>query len=189
MARAEGHRQGRRGQSGHGRGRDPVSARKRRGRGRGRFSGPPGIRHLEPHQAGIPRGFARSPAGAARSAQRTACTMPDPRNGRGDRICAHRAGAASDRPCEGRSRCPDSLPLRRAARPHCRHPRTDRCLRADHSVELATLPDHRQGRAGARRRLHGRAEAERAFSFERPSVRRGDRGSRLPGRGFQPGAG
>ena len=91
-----------------------------------------------------------------------------------------------DRPCAGRSRCPDSLPLRRAARPHRRHPRTDRCLRADHAVELAALPDHRQGRAGARRRLHGRAEAERAFSFERPAVRRGDRGSRLPGRCLQP---
>ena len=33
----------------------------------------------------------------------------------------------------------------------------DRCLRADHAVELAALPDHRQGVAGARGRLHGRA--------------------------------
>ncbi len=39
-------------------------------------------------------------------------------------------------------------------------PRTDRRLRLDHAVELAALPDHRQGCAGARGRLHGRAEAE-----------------------------
>ena len=67
---------------------------------------------------------------AARGAQRTARAMPDPRNGRGDWICAHRAGAAGDRPCQGRPRGPDGLPLRQAARSDRHRPRTDRRLRA-----------------------------------------------------------
>ena len=149
----------------------PVSARKQRGCGRGRCSGPPGIRRLEPDHAEIPRGSARSSAGAARGAQRIARTMSEPRNGRGDRICAHCAGAPGDRPCEGRQRGPGRLHLHQAARSNRYRPRTDRCLRTHYSVELAALPDHRQSFAGARGRLHGRTEAKRAFSFGRPAVR------------------
>jgi len=50
--------------------------------------------------------------------------------------------------------------------------RTDRRVRAHHAVELATLPDHRQGRARAGRRLHGRTEAQRTLAAERLDVRR-----------------
>ncbi|SOT43054.1 hypothetical protein F01_421100 [Burkholderia cenocepacia] len=47
-------------------------------------------------------------------------------------------------------------------------------MRADHAVELADLPDHREGRAGARSRLHGRAQAERAVAAQRAAVRGSD---------------
>ena len=49
-------------------------------------------------------------------------------------------------------------------------------LGRDHALELPPAPDRRQGRAGARRRLHGGAEAERGGAAERLHPRRGDRG-------------
>ena len=45
----------------------------------------------------------------------------------------------------------------------------DRRRRADHAVELAAQPDRLQGRAGARRRLHDGAEAERDRAAQRRS--------------------
>ena len=44
---------------------------------------------------------------------------------------------------------------------HAAAARTGRCLRLHHAVELADEPDRLQGRAGAGRRLHDGAEAER----------------------------
>ena len=51
-----------------------------------------------------------------------------------------------------------------------------------HAVELPAPPDRRQGRAGARRGLHRRAEAERGRAAQRLRARRDPRGGR-PARG------
>ena len=48
----------------------------------------------------------------------------------------------------------------------------------DHAVELPAAPDRREGRAGARRRLHGRAEAERGRAAQRVRPRRDHRRGR-----------
>ena len=50
--------------------------------------------------------------------------------------------------------------------------------RRDHALELPAAPDRREGRPRARRRLHGRAEAERGRAAERLHPRRGHRGGR-----------
>ena len=56
--------------------------------------------------------------------------------------------------------------------------RAGRRGRRDHALELPAAPDRRQGRAGAGRRLHGRAQAERGRAAQRLHARRGDRGRR-----------
>ena len=76
----------------------------------------------------------------------------------------------------GRSRCPDSLPfVEQRGHTAVTHEPIGVCaLITPWNWPLYQITAKV---AGARRRLHGRAEAERAFSFGRPSVRRGDRGS------------
>ena len=70
---------------------------------------------------------------------------------------------------------------------HADRARADRRLRLHHAVELADQPDHVQGRAGARGRLHDGAEAERDRAAQRHHLRRGHaRGRRAEGR-VQPG--
>ena len=65
----------------------------------------------------------------------------------------------------------------------------------DHAVELPPPPDRQQGRPGAGRRLHGRAEAERGGPAQRVRARRDHRGGgaargRLqPRHGHRPGGG
>ena len=56
--------------------------------------------------------------------------------------------------------------------------RAGRRGRRDHAVELPAAPDRREGRAGARGRLHGRAEAERGRAAERVHPRRDHRRGR-----------
>ena len=56
----------------------------------------------------------------------------------------------------------------------------------DHAVELPAPPDRQQGRPGARRRLHGGAEAERDRAAERVRARRDRRGGRPARRRVQP---
>ena len=50
--------------------------------------------------------------------------------------------------------------------------RADRRRRRDHAVELPAAPDRREGRAGAGRGLHRRAQAERGRAAERVRARR-----------------
>ena len=62
---------------------------------------------------------------------------------------------------------------RRRARQLARHQGTDRRRRLHHAVELPAASDRLQDRAGACRRLHGRAEARRDGAAERVLPRRG----------------
>ena len=57
---------------------------------------------------------------------------------------------------------------------------------ADHAVELADQPDRLQGRAGARRRLHDGAEADRGRAAQRDPLRRDPARGRRAGRRVQP---
>ena len=66
-------------------------------------------------------------------------------------------------------------------------PRADRRVRLHHAVELAGEPDHLQGRAGAGRRLHDGAEAERDRAAQRDHLRRDHARSRRAGGRVQPG--
>ena len=70
--------------------------------------------------------------------------------------------------------------LSSAPRQHRHHARGHRRLRPHHPLELASLPDHSQGRSGARGGLHGGVEAERIVAPERLAVRRGDGRCRVP---------
>ena len=54
-------------------------------------------------------------------------------------------------------------------------PRAGRRGRRDHALELPAAPDRRQGRPGARRGLHRRAQARRGHPAGRPALRRGRR--------------
>ena len=63
----------------------------------------------------------------------------------------------------------------------------DRRRRLHHAVELPAAPGRREGRAGARRRLHRRAEAERGRAADRVHPRRDPRGDRAAEGRVQPG--
>ena len=83
-----------------------------------------------------------------------------------------------------RARCRDLLERDRvggADRQLAGRARAGRRRRRDHAVELPAAPDRGEGRAGARRRLHGRAQAERGRAAERVRARRDHRrGRRCP---------
>ena len=57
---------------------------------------------------------------------------------------------------------------------HGHHARGHRRVRPDHPLELAALPDHRQGRPRPGGGLHRRPEAQRAVAPERLAVRGSD---------------
>ena len=63
------------------------------------------------------------------------------------------------------------LSLPHASRRHGHHARGHRRVRPDHALELAALPDHREGGPGAGGGMHGRPEAQRAVAAERLAVR------------------
>ena len=67
------------------------------------------------------------------------------------------------------SRCCSTYEFERERGTTLHRARADRRLRLHHAVELAGQPDHLQGRAGARRRLHDGAEAERDRAAQRAS--------------------
>ena len=74
-----------------------------------------------------------------------------------------------------------SIAVRGDGRQLARRARADRRRRRDHAVELPAAPDRREGRARARRRLHGRAQAERGHAAQRVRARRDHRrGRRCP---------
>ena len=133
---------------------------------------------------------------ASRAAERAASARPrpwfDPRSGANCSRRHSRSRWAPRSPMRAAPRCRcaaehirvarDNLatyPFRQPARQHRHHARGDRRLRPDHALELASLPDHRQGRSGARGGLHGGVEAERVVAPERLAVRRGDGRRRL----------
>ncbi len=78
------------------------------------------------------------------------------------------------------------LPVRGAGRQLARRSRAGRRRRLHHAVELPAAPDRGQGRAGAGRRLHGRAEAERGRAAQRVHARRDHRRGRPARRRVQP---
>ena len=85
--------------------------------------------------------------------------------------------------------------LRREGRQFAGPARTGRRGRRDHALELPAAPDRRQGRAGARRRLHRGAQAFRSRAAQRlragrdHSRRRPARGRVQPGHRLRPGGG
>ncbi len=91
-------------------------------------------------------------------------------------------GRPADRPVRGDAEADRGGRLGGGDRQLAGAARAGRRARRDHPLELPAQPDRRQGRAGAGRRLHGGAEAERGGAAERLHPRRGDRGRRPPGR-------
>ena len=79
------------------------------------------------------------------------------------------------------------LSLPHASRRHGHHARGHRRVRPDHALELAALPDHREGRPGAGGGMHRRPEAQRAVAAERAAVRRSDARRRRSAGRVQPG--
>ena len=122
----------------------------------------------------IIEGFQGAPAGTGAD--------DDPGDGRADHVCDPASGnrrAVSFRGSRARA-C--ELQVRGADGERDHPPRTDRCLRTDHAVELAAEPGCLQGRAGARHRLHRRPETQRDRAAQRDVVC-GDRRRRWsPGR-------
>ena len=106
-------------------------------------------------------------------------------DGFGDRLCARRAGALRHRTCPCRDRGARGFVLAG------RDPRHHRAQGAgggrlhDHSLELAALPDHRQGGPGHRGRVHDGPQAQRALPLHRAIVRAGDPRCPHPGRRLQ----
>jgi hypothetical protein len=81
-----------------------------------------------------------------------------------------------------------ALPVRREGRQLARHARAGRRRRGDHAVELPAEPDHAEGRARARRRLHRGAQAQRGRADQRVHPGRGLHPRRRPAaRRVQPG--
>ena len=74
----------------------------------------------------------------------------------------------------------DTIPGAPARQAHRRHQGADRRRRLHHAVELSDRDDHAQGRAGARRRLHRRAEAGVADAVLGAGARRARRARRRP---------
>ena len=124
---------------------------------------------------------------------------PDPRAGRtvrpgdlaGDgrrhRLCAQHTGAGRG---GAHPRGPGqsgqlSVPHPSGGRGH--HARGHRRVRPDHALELAALPDHRQGRPRPGSGMYGRPEAQRAVAPERLALCRGDARRRHPAGCVQPG--
>ena len=108
------------------------------------------------------------------------------RDGGRHRLCAKRSGPARSRAHPRRARESGEVSLRLAARHHGDPARADRRLRPDHALELAALPDHRQGRPGTSGRLHGRTEAQRALATQRAFLRRDHGRGGLPAGRLQP---
>ncbi len=77
--------------------------------------------------------------------------------------------------------------VRRGDRQQPRRQGAGRCRRRDHAVELPAPPDHLQGRRRTRRRLHGRAQAERGGAAQRVHPRRDRPRGRPARRRVQPG--
>ena len=136
------------------------------------------------------RGARRLPGGDRRRARRAL------RGDRGDDRpgARHAAEAEQDdpggpahRPVRGDAAADGGSGLGRGDRQLAGAARAGRSARRDHPLELPAEPDRRQGRAGARRRLHGRAQAERGRAAQRLHPRRGDRGRRAARRRLQPG--
>ena len=71
------------------------------------------------------------------------------------------------------------LPVTRAQHALLHPPRAGGGVRADRAVELPAADGRLEARAGARRGLHGRAEAGRADAAERAAPRRAGAGGRL----------
>jgi hypothetical protein len=82
-------------------------------------------------------------------------------------VSRRRAGRNRPRPSRRDHAHPEGLQFPGDARLDGNRPRAGRRLRPDHAVELADQPDHLQGRARARRRLHDGAEAQRSGADER----------------------
>ena len=91
-----------------------------------------------------------------------------------------------DRPVRGDAEADGGDRLGGGDRQLARAARAGRRARRDHPLELPAEPDRRQGRPGPRRRLHGRAQAERGDAAQRLHPRRGDRGRRPARRRLQP---
>ena len=83
---------------------------------------------------------------------------------------------------EKMSRCSESFEFERIKGTTRRRQGADRRRRPDHAVELADQPDHLQGRAGARRRLHDGAEAQRNRAADAHHLRRNSRRGRRAAR-------
>lgn len=92
-------------------------------------------------------------------------------NGRGHHVRAGLAGAVRRRAHPRRARSLRHLRFSQNGGKHGDRARADRRVRADHALELAALPDHRQGGRGARRGLHRDPQAQRTLAAERPSLR------------------
>ena len=152
----------------------PGSAReRRRRRSRGR-RGAAGVRDVRPQHAG--RSASRCSSGSRRSTRSASPRSPRRSRRKWARRCRWRSAAQAP---AGLAHLKQTLgvlkdyPFSRSEG-HDAHPaRAGRRLRADHAVELADEPDHVQGRAGARGRLHDGAEAERDRAAQRHHDRRG----------------
>ena len=98
--------------------------------------------------------------------------------------CRSRWRAASRPACRSRTSpttrsCCSEFQFEDARRQFARGARAGGRGRRDHAVELSAAPDHAEGRAGARRRLHRGAQAFGSRAVQRLHPRRG--ASRRPG--------
>ena len=172
------------------RGHRPRSGRRQSRYRRGGRRGPPGLRDrsLVAHLAGrsLAPGLAarRSPRAARRRIRRARSAR---QRQAGDE-CAPRRRARLDQhvPLHGRlvdapqRRNDSGVEPRQLARLHIA--RAGRRRRPDHPVEFPADDGGLEARAGARRRLHDRAQAGRADAAFGAAFRRAHPGSRIPGR-------
>ena len=90
-------------------------------------------------------------------------------------LAAGPAGQPRPRPPGDGHRRAEELRVRGTARLHAGGQGADRCLRADHAVELADQPDRLQGLPGAGDRLHDGAQAVRGRAVLRADLHRDHR--------------
>ena len=89
------------------------------------------------------------------------------------------------RPHQRHDRCAEKLQVRGNARHRAPGPGAGRRLRLDHTVELAHESSGRQGRAGARGRMHHGAQALRVFAVQRHHLGQGNARGGRSGRRIQ----
>ena len=172
-------------QSGHrvGRGRHFHGRPERRRPCSGR--GPTRLRRLLAHDAG------RAPCPHRAHPRRLQGSLRRDRPGDLDRNgCADHArqGLADPdrrRPHQRHDRGAQDLQVRGDARHDAARARAGRRVRADHALELADEPGRRQGRPGARGRLHHGAQALRVLALQRHPMGQGHARGRRARRCFQ----